>query len=120
MFDEPADDDQPVESGNGAAQAPNELIDDRRNHGLDIRLRRQRLHPQERHGQGPQTALGHSSQGGGNCPPHVLDPGPLAKRRMNDRVHDGADASFFETRRAGHDRRSQVEGSHAHCFALDF
>ena len=39
---------------------------------------------------------------------------------MNDRVHDSADAAFFETRRAGHDRRSQVEGSQAHCFALDF
>ena len=58
-------------------------------------------------------------QRGGNRSPHVLDPGPLAKRRMDDRVNDSADAAFFETGRAGHDRRSQVEGSQAHCFALD-
>ncbi len=57
MFDEPADDDQPVESGNGAAQAANELIDDRRNHGVNICLRRQRFDSQERHGHGPQGAL---------------------------------------------------------------
>ena len=39
---------------------------------------------------------------------------------MNDRVNDSADASFFQTGRAGHDRRSQVEGSQTHCLSLDF
>jgi hypothetical protein len=41
MLGESADDRQPIESGDRAAQTANKLVDNRRNHCLDIRLGRQ-------------------------------------------------------------------------------
>ena len=41
MLGEPADDRQPIESGDRATQTANKLVNDRRNHRLDIRLGRQ-------------------------------------------------------------------------------